>query len=193
MLAAVILYFFFFFELFLAKEVFLFAESLYQKFGLCQSYGNSWPSASTKHRPDTWGLRNASFLMPPSCSLLSVYFSSWHRIGPQILTGKPPVPWFLSLELSLELRKEPAQNLGSISSLCFVKNSQLSVSACLTSLFSFPSIPVFSEHLELCTELCLSTTDSIPVPVHLLSPLPFPFCPFCTHTRQDERHGVTIT
>lgn len=69
MLAAVILYFFFFFELFLAKEVFLFAESLYQKFGLCQSYGNSWPSASTKHRPDTWGLRNSSFLMPPSCSL----------------------------------------------------------------------------------------------------------------------------
>lgn len=69
LLAAVILYFFFFFELYLAKEVFLFAESLYQKFGLCQSYGNSWPSASMKHRPDTWGLRNSSFLMPPSCSL----------------------------------------------------------------------------------------------------------------------------
>lgn len=136
-----------------------------------------------------WG--TLPFWCPLHVPCLSVYFTTWHRISPQILTGKPPVPWFLSLELSLELRKEPAQNLGSISSLCFV--SQLSLSACLTSLFSFLSIPVFSEHLELCTELCLSTTDSIPVPVHLLSPLPFPFCPFCTHTRQDERHGVTIT
>lgn len=124
-----------------------------------------------------WG--TLPFWCPLHVPCLSVYFSTWHRISPQILTGKPPVPWFLSLELSLELRKEPAQNLGSISSLCFV--SQLSLSACLTSLFSFPSIPVFSEHLELCTELCLSTTDSIPVSAKIPSPssvsLAFPILP----------------
>lgn len=126
-----------------------------------------------------WG--TLPFWCPFRVPCLSVYLSTWHRISPQILTGKPPVPWFLSLELSMELGKEPAQNLGSISSLCLVKSSQLSLSACLTSRCSFPSIPVFSEHLELCTELCLWTTDSIPAPAKIPSPssvsLAFPILP----------------
>lgn len=67
------------------------------------------PVRNINQIPGGWGTPPLSCSFPFPC--LSVYLYTQHRIGLLIIAGKPLVLWFLSLELSLQPRKEPAQDL----------------------------------------------------------------------------------